>query len=311
MKIITRQSEDRKDHEALFAQGAGAVVKSGNNYAALWWEHTPELDGKEIGTIGACQLEHSADGAAFLTECAKILHQQYGKQIVVGPMNGNTWLRHRLVLESNSRDPFLMEPIEPDYFLELFQQAGFKQLSSYSSASIDLADKDHSLPQLAARLQKNGLEIRSIDMSCFEKELEAIFDVSLACFSHNFLYTPISKDLFIEKYKDAREHLDPNFVLLAERAGELVGYVFCMPDLLAKQNGKQVALIVKTLACKQERTYAGLGTLLVAKVHQRAMEQGYSEAIHALQYEKNSSHRISQRFDAKIFRRYGLMGTYL
>ena len=144
-------------------------------------------------------------------------------------------------------------------------------------------------------------------MSCFQKDLEAIFDVSLISFSNNFLYTPLSKEVFIGKYMQSMEHIDPDLVLLAERDGELMGFVFCMPDLLALKAGKPSAIIVKTLAALPDRTLSGLGSLLVGQVQQAAMTKGYTEAIHALQYDDNSSRRISQRFNAEVFRRYGLM----
>ena len=41
-------------------------------------------------------------------------------------------------------------------------------------------------------------------------------------------------------------------------------------------------MIVKTLAAVPDRTYAGLGQLLLAKAQQHAREQGFSAAIHAL-----------------------------
>jgi len=67
------------------------------------------------------------------------------------------------------------------------------------------------------------------------------------------------------------------------------------------------AIVVKTLAVLPDREFSGLGTVLVANVHQKAKDKGFREAIHALQYEKNSSLRISQRFNSQVFRRYALM----
>lgn len=222
-------------------------------------------------------------------------------------MNGNTWLKHRLVIESNGRDPFLMEPMEPEYFYDVYEAAGFSVLSRYSSSVIDLTKDQKNYDALGNRLKKQGIKLRNISVENFERDLGTIFDLSLISFANNFLYTPLSKKSFVSKYLSSQEHIDTDFVILAERNDELVGYVFCMPDLMAHQYGKKPAMIVKTLAALPERSLAGLGTVLVAEAQQRAKKKGYTEAIHALQYESNSSLRISQRFDAVIFRRYALM----
>ncbi len=105
MKIIRS-----KPNAAIFAQGAEAILSSGTCTAAIWCKNTPMLDGRTVGTIGACQLDHTPHAASFISACADILHHEYGCQTVVGPMNGNTWLQHRLVIESDGRPPFLMEP---------------------------------------------------------------------------------------------------------------------------------------------------------------------------------------------------------
>lgn len=311
MNILTSSSNElSQNQQQLFQQGADAIVCQNDLSVGLWYSHTPIYEGRQIGTIGGCELNDSQESVQLLTDAANYLHETHGCQTVVGPMNANTWLQHRLILETNGRDPFLMEPVEPDYFHALFSAAGFSILSKYSSSSIDLTKEQSHYQSIEDRLKKTCVTTRSINPDQFEKDLNSIFDLSLVSFADNFLYTPISRDLFVGKYMSARDSIDPELVILAERDDELVGYVFCMPDLLAKAYSKKPAIIIKTLACQQERSLAGLGTYLVAKAQEIAKTKGYTEAIHALQFENNSSLRISQRFDATIFRRYGLMAKH-
>ena len=308
MNIITPSSSDRtSEHDAVFAQGADAIACAHPHRAGLWFSHTPTYRNQPIGTIGACQIDNTAAASTFLSQCADYLHHEHHCNTVVGPMNGNTWLRHRLVLESSGRDPFLMEPIEPAHFLPIFRAAGFSILSKYSSSSINLQSPQKDYAPMESRFVKKGVQLRPVNSARFAHELSAIYDLSLISFSGNFLYTPLPRKAFIEKYMESREHIDPDLVILAEHNGRLVGYVFCFPDLLAIQHGKAPAVIVKTLAVLPDHHYSGLGTVLVAKAQQIAKEKGYTEAIHALQYESNSSLRISQRFNATVFRRYALM----
>ncbi|NWK54158.1 GNAT family N-acetyltransferase [Verrucomicrobiaceae bacterium N1E253] len=308
MKFITHTEKNGTSaYDSIFAQGASVIARDGDLSAGLWFDHTPIHQGHPIGTIGECLIDSSPASVEFLSHCADYLHQYHHCSTVVGPMNGNTWLRHRLVLESSGRPPFLMEPQEPEHFKTTFEAAGFSILSQYSSSLIQLTPDQPTFPSLEKRLEQRGVTIRSIRPERFEEDLTAIFRLSLISFSNNFLYTPLDQASFVGKYRSAQEHIDPELILLAERDGKLVGYVFCIPDLEAHKYQQAPAVIVKTLAALPDRTLSGLGTVLVARAQQKAKSKGYSEAIHALQYESNSSLRISQRFSAEVFRRYALM----
>ncbi len=300
MKIITPLSSQCNDQQnALFAQGAGCIAQSGSLSAALWFENTPIHEGQCIATIGECKLDDSVQAVDFLLHCSDYLHQEQGCRTVVGPMNGNTWLRHRLILDNSGRAPFMMEPLEPSYFRRLFEAAGFSIFSRYSSSLVDLNKPTSDYAILHKRMQQRGVSLRTVDFDNFEKDLLAIFQLSLLSFSKNFLYTELPEGVFVGKYLSAKEQIDPDLVLLAEVDGELVAYVFCLPDLIAQQSRNVSVLIIKTLASHPDRKLAGLGTVMVAEVQRRAKDKGYEEAVQSL--------RISQRFGAKVFRRYALM----
>ncbi len=308
MKIAHRSDSSHNDIEKkIFAHGAEEAVTDGDQAAGLWFSHTPEFSGRRVGAIGACKLDPSDAASAFLSQCADHLYSAHGCQHVIGPMNGNTWLKHRLILESSGRAPFQMEPIEPEHYHDIFLKAGFEILSKYSSSTIDLAQKQRAFAKMENKLIEKGVKFRPINPENYEQDLEAIHALSLISFSNNFLYTPLPLEMFMQNYLKAKDHIDSDMVILAEWQGALAGFVFCMPDKAAKMHGLPKAVIVKSLAVDPGAPLAGLGSILVAKAHAIAKEKGYREAIHALQHENNSSLRISQRFDAEVFRRYALM----
>ena len=163
MKISTLESTDQSnEHDVIFAQGAGAIASDGRFCTGLWFNHTPEHQGRSVGTIGACQIDDSPEASGFLSNCADYLHRSHQCSTVVGPMNGNTWLQHRLIIESRGRDPFLMEPIEPDYFFNTFSAAGFSILSEYSSSTIDLTAEQKDYTSMASRLEKKGVHFLTL-----------------------------------------------------------------------------------------------------------------------------------------------------
>ena len=303
MKFISPDSKAlQSDDHAAIARGAALIATDGTNRAALWTQNTPKLNGLPTATIGACQLSENTYASTFLHHCTDHLFSITDAHHVLAPMDGNTWLKHRLILETDGRPPFLMEPMEPAHYAKTFQQAGFTILSTYSSSIIDLTVVSTSFDKLESRLHSSGILIRTLNMDHLEKDLRAIHQLSLVAFAENFLYTPLAEEQFVAEYLARRDHYDPRYVLLAERDDELVGFVFCLPDPTQEKT-----LIVKTLAVTPHSSAKGLGTLLVHRAQHAASHDGFTSAIHALQYESNTSLRISSRFNARKFRTYAMM----
>ncbi|HEX2099923.1 MAG TPA: GNAT family N-acetyltransferase, partial [Candidatus Synoicihabitans sp.] len=127
----------------------------------------------------------------------------------------------------------------------------------------------------------------------------------------NYLYTPLPREAFIAQYRAVQARVRPELVLLAEHAGRAVGYVFAVPDLAQAQRGEPVStFIVKTLAVLPGRTYAGLGALLLAAVHDAARGLRFQRVIHALMHENNRSRNLSAHY-AQTIRRYTLFSRVL
>ncbi|YCM45300.1 GNAT family N-acetyltransferase [Verrucomicrobiaceae bacterium 227] len=264
----------------------------------LWWNNTPQLNGHRIGCLGGFETITPE----LLEECESQL-RKVGCTLAIGPMMGNTWRKHRAVIASDGRPPFLLEPFTSNEVAPCFQGSGYQTLMTYSSSLIDLSNREEDPPRLLARLDRARVTIRPLRINELEPELRHIFHLSLKAFTDNFLYTPINEEEFLAMYLQIAPLLTPNCAFLAECEGELVGFVFGFPQ--------DSTMIVKTLAVLPERRFAGLGTVLVNRIQTAARDAGCSKAIHALQREDNQSLRISQRFSAQIFRRYALFSKAL
>jgi len=302
------QNEDSDARVELLAGTAG--IRSVVARAALWWQDTPLLDGARIGTIGDFSADDVEAAQKLLDGATGHLREQ-GCRIAVGPMNGNTWQRHRFVVESNGRGPFLLEPRNPMELPGWWENAGFSILSRYSSSVMPLDQGEVVSPALKLRMARTGMVLRKLDISRYGDELRKIFAVSIKSFSHNFLYTPLEEEAFLAAYRSAHDQVDADLVWIAERDGVPCGFVFGIPDLEALARGEKPAVIVKTLAVDPEARCAGLGSVLVDKLHRIGREKGYTEAIHALQHETNTSLKITCRHHGEVFRRYALFSKLL
>jgi GNAT superfamily N-acetyltransferase len=277
----------------------------------LWWTHVPELIGERLGVIGGFSATSSTATENILFRAVTEL-RSHGCTLAIGPMDGNTWRKYRFVTEAGTEPAFFMEPTNPPEWPGWWQAAGFEPLAEYySSATDDLATRDPRLDGAERRMAAAGITIRAIDPAHFEEDLARIHDVSVVSFQGNYLYTPLPREAFFAQYRAIQARVKPELVLLAEQAGRPVGYVFAMPDYAQGQRGEPITtVIVKTLAVLPARSNAGLGALLLGKVHEAAQTLGFKRAIHALMHETNKSRNLSARY-ARTIRRYTLFAKRL
>lgn len=300
---------------AELPMGADAQVQAdragGTATALLWWNHVPALPGERLGVIGGFQATGEAAAAEVLSQACAALRAK-DCTLAVGPMDGNTWRRYRLVTDAGDESPFFLEPANPPEWPGWWRGAGFAPLAEYYSAvTDDLAPRDTRLAEAAGRVRNAGIVLRPLDPAQFEAELGRIYDVSVVSFEENYLYTPLPREDFIAQYRAVQPLVRPELVRLAERAGRPVGYMFAIPDQAQAKRGEPVMnVIMKTIAVLPECGGIGLGGLLFAEVHAAARQLGFKRAIHALMHEANKSRRMSAHY-ARIIRRYTLFARRL
>lgn len=275
--------------DTLVIPGAGLTV----------FRTAPALRGLRTAALGSFSCDTPDVGARLIREAMAMLRAE-GFGAVLGPMDGNTWAKHRLVTESDGRPSFLMEPQNPPHYVDAFEQAGLGIVSRYVSA-VRLADISPT-----GSAPPPGLRLRNFDPSRAEEELARIHSLSLEAFSSNHFYQPIGREEFLASYRPVLKAVDPDLVLLAEDgAGDLKAFLFALPDLAEGPNTR--AVILKTYASRVK----GGGSLLANAFHARARARGFSEIIHALMHESNLSATHSDRTGGKVFRRYALWGGVL
>ena len=290
--------------------GSVLAVRQGSLVARCdwWWRARAAHDGGQArtGIIGHYAAADRLAGEAVLRRACELL-EAVGCATAVGPMDGTTWRRYRFIIERGYEPAFFLEPDHPGDWPEHWSSAGFSRLATYTSAVTHQLDVDHTyISGVHARLSSAGISIREFDSAQADAELRRIYRLATLSFSRNFLYTPISEDDFLEDSRALLPILRPELVLLAERAGVPVGFLFAVPDILDSRD----TVIIKTTAVDPRASGQGVAGALVALVHRRAGQLGYRRAIHALMHETNVSRRISDRY-ARTFRRYALLSKVL
>ncbi|HET9225276.1 MAG TPA: GNAT family N-acetyltransferase [Thermoanaerobaculia bacterium] len=267
-------------------QRAWVAVVGDKPRARIVARRSPVL--KDLGMLGFFEaLPGSEEEVARLFEASIHWLRETGAGEIVGPMDGDTWHKHRLNVGPWDDPPFLMEPWNPPYYPELWESNGFEVLERYLSKRVESGlVADFLEPKRQAALAA-GYRLRRMEPAKFVDELRTIYRISVRIFARNFLYTEISEQEFFALYAGARGLLDPDFVWFAQSPeGEDVGFLFAFPDGF---QGKTDAVNMKTIGVLPEHRRAGLGAALMGQAHRIAQEKGYRFANHCLFREGNPS----------------------
>ena len=303
----SRQISEHASDAHICAVGPNGEIRA---HCSLWWKETPQLPGYRVGAIGHYASVDDAAAEVLLDEALARLREN-GCTLAVGPMDGNTWRPYRFVTDAGSdqpqEPPFFLEPANPHDWPRQFEGTGFATLAEYYSAlNCDLARPDERIEPIAARLEGAGVRIRSALDTDLREQLRRIYQVSRVAFTRNLLYTDLPEEAFVAQYTGLLSRIQSELLLLAEREGELVGYLFAIPDFAQAARGCAIdTFLIKTVAILPEPSLRGLGGLLVGRAQQAGHRLGFRRCIHALMHEDNVSRNISSHY-ARTMRRYTL-----
>ena len=266
-------------------------------------------DGETPGLVGWFAAREGAEAAAaargVLDAAVRALREDFGARRVVGPLDFCTWDSYRLALPDAGPRRFLPDVDTPPHYPALFESAGFGRLADYVSTALAPDPATWArLDRAAARFAARGICVDRFDPSRAEHDLLDVFAVARVAFEGALLYTPISEEGFLARYRPVVPRIVPEFVRLArDAAGAPAGFVFALPNPLAPPDAPE--LVVKTLAVRPDPALRGLGAWLVEDLHKRAADRGFRTVYHALMREDNDSANITAR-SARVVRRYRL-----
>ena len=158
--------------------------------ATCFFENTPRVNGKNIGCIGEFESKNFESGVKVLKKCEEILKEK-NVELIVAPMNGNTWKKYRTLKYSNGDNLFTLENVNPESDNKILQEAGFKQIYTYTSTKglIQDAYQAESLKIIEDSLKEENVTIRKFNKQNYLEDLKKIYNVSKVSFARNPFYT--------------------------------------------------------------------------------------------------------------------------
>ena len=235
-----------------------------------------------------------------------------GIETIIGPLNGTTWNTYRYVTDKGHRSPFLMEPWNEDYYVELFEKLGFKPLAYYISTIMENMNpvQRRHLSKKIEKLKKfdyyKDITVKSAENEDLITILNKVYDLTIEAFKNNFLYSELDREIFLKMYMSYEDKIVKKFFKMLYLKDELIGYVFGIPDYAELQYKEKIeTMILKTIAISPKYNGKGMGYILIDELVKEAEHSGYKNVIYALMHEKNISKNIGSLLGDEL-RRYAL-----
>jgi len=259
-------------------------------------------------TLGNYQCINDEQVSAHLFKKVKQYAKSKGYQKLLGPMNGNTWHSYRF--STKEVPPFFLEHQHKNYYLNQWEEAGFKPYAEYFTFQETLGKYIPNQKNLNWLADKPQLSVRHLNIANADHDLNLLHQFCSEAFAKNLLYTPISERAFKALYRPILPYLKNDLIdLVIEKKYDtetVVGFLFAVEDMY---NPKQ--LIVKTIARKSGEAFKGLAHFLAERVLLKAANKGYQTLLHAYMESENKSVKMSQKFGGETYQDHVLLSLEL
>lgn len=228
-----KQNPFFEDARAAFflARRQGKVV---GRVAAILDHRYNRFHGTADGFVGFFESQNDPGLAAALFEAALGWLRREGARRCIGPVCLAFHHEVGLQVSGHDRFPAMMMPYNPPFYGVLFEANGFRKLKDLYSYEVEaIAGVPDKVRRLAERVKASGtVKIRRLNLSKPEDDLAKMHAIFHTMLKPGFGFAPMSHAEFMSIVERLRPLvvLRPELSLIAEVAGETVGFSITVPD---------------------------------------------------------------------------------
>ena len=233
--------------------------------------------GDTIGLVGLFACSNDVEVALSLLNHAAQWLAARGVRTMRGPMAGDIWHRWRFMTHGFDAAPFPGEPRQPQYYPELFLEAGFTPVRTYTTKRIDdLSGQLERFATAAALNQRRGYTFRSFNRDDWQGELRRLYVLCGHSFATTWCVTETTEEEFSDIYSRWLGRVGPGHIVLAEDPrAEVVGLGLAVSE-------PEDTLNIRTIAILPDQHGYGLGQAIAAELYRRAIAAGQTTVNHCL-----------------------------
>ena len=193
-----------------------------------------EFHAERVGCFGFYEAPNRQEVAEALLQAPRAWLGERGMTIMRGP--GCFTTNHDflgLLVQGHARPPVIGMPWQPPYYLAQFTACGLvkaKDLYAWEFTAPD-GRAPERIGRFAARVQtRMPLVIRRFRPDRFWEDVEIVRQIYHAAWHDNWGFAPMDEEDFRHAAKDMKHLVDPGFLLIAELAGEPIGFAMTTQD---------------------------------------------------------------------------------
>ncbi len=203
--------------------------------AAIRNERHNDFNNTRDGFFGFFDCIDSKEVADALIEAVETWFADKNISTIIGPVNFSTNETCGLLIDGFDTPPVAMMTYNKPYYSSLLENKGFRKkvdLYAYKIIAGNFKDKPLRLHEaLTKRLAAKNIMIRPISLKNFKREVASLLEVYNNAWDKNLGFVPMTKEEFEYLAKDLKLILDPDFCVVAEHEGKVVGFSLSIPDI--------------------------------------------------------------------------------
>ncbi|MBK7523170.1 MAG: hypothetical protein IPL63_06850 [Saprospiraceae bacterium] len=188
----------------------------------------------DTGFFGFFESIDNALVAKELLKSASDWLKAKGLNKMIGPENLSTNDTIGILTRGFDQPPVIMMPYNYPYYERLLKDCGltptmtlFSYLMKTDSMPTNLLNRAELFEN---RLQKSGIQIRTIDLKNFDNEINALQPVYNSANQGNWGFLPLDTVGFQHMAKEMKQLVNDENILIAEKDGKIIGYAVTLPD---------------------------------------------------------------------------------
>jgi hypothetical protein len=226
--------------ELFLARKDGKVA---GRIAAIRDDHHDRVHGEKAGFFGFFETVDDIDVAAALFDAAKSWCRVKGCQFLRGPASPSANDEYGFLLEGFDKDPAVLMPYNPEYYLRLSEQYGFAKVKDlYALLKIIRTGIPPRIEKIMQRARKNSpFKLRSIERKHFERDIGIIKAVYNGAWEKNWGFVPMTNEEMDMTAESMKPFYDPDLIVIAELDGKPAGITLTLPNInevLKRLNGR-------------------------------------------------------------------------
>jgi GNAT superfamily N-acetyltransferase len=336
---LIHQRERQLDPErgSFFGHGEAApfVARRGDEVVGTvvaWINHRSNAYLKEKAAgFGFFEVLEDYPIAEALLAAARDWARARGMEVIRGPFYFSMDDSPGVLIKGFDLPQVVLTGHTPPYYADLIERFGMEKYRDAYAYRCDLAPMKGDVANVPRKIlrvaeairRRQKLTIRKLRIDDWDNEVAIAMDIFNQALGHMRNHVPMDEAEFRRFADDLRAILDPDMVLLAEVAGQPVGFSVTVPDInraLKHVNGRLSPLGLlklwwyrhrinvasfKILGVLEEYRGRGIDALFYVETARRLFAKGYEWLDLSLVAENNiMMNRLAQRMGGYVYRHY-------